>query len=251
MDGQNVLYIQTPRLIIDEHYLVQGHTFKHDHAGNIIFFFPGYTNEFQLPNPGLRLYKCRELTFPLVPQEDARRSSVSGTLTRSRTTREAASGARHPPHIPASPQMQYAGWAPTEQAPGFSPEYGSGWDRPPQPYEAGGSGWHEANSEEWAQPRYGWQSMYSSDSDGFPPPVRPRQSVSARHDLDDINMRLGALDIRTGEIQNTLETHVQDTTQWRQQQHQQMMDMNALLKQQHDYMMGYWQSQGYNPGPQP
>ena len=93
--------------------------------------------------------------------------------------------------------------------------------------------------------------MYSSDSDGFPPPVRPRQSVSARHDLDNINMRLGVLDIRTGEIQNTLETHVQDTTQWRQQQHQQMMDMNALLKQQHDYMMGYWQSQGYNPGPQP
>ena len=53
-----------------------------------------------------------------------------------------------------------------------------------------------------------------------------------------------------------LNTHVSDTTQWHQQQqhwqqqhHQQMMQMNALLKQQYDQMMGYWQHQGYNPGP--
>jgi prephenate dehydrogenase len=28
-----------------------------------------------------------------------------------------------------------------------------------------------------------------------------------------------------------------------------MMQLNALLKQQHDQMMGYWQHLGHNPGP--
>jgi len=54
--------------------------------------------------------------------------------------------------------------------------------------------------------------------------------------MDSINTRLGGLEIHTGEIQNTLNTHVQDTTQWQQQQQQQM---STLLKQQHDYAMAY------------
>jgi hypothetical protein len=58
LEGQNVVYICTPCIIIDEHYLMQGHHLKHDATGNLVYFFPRYTNEFPLPNPELHLYKC-------------------------------------------------------------------------------------------------------------------------------------------------------------------------------------------------
>ena len=67
--------------------------------------------------------------------------------------------------------------------------------------------------------------------------------------LDDINTRLGGLEIRIGEIQNTLNTHVQDTRQWHLQQQQQFVDINALLRQQQEAQAAYWRSMGYNPGP--
>ena len=41
LDGQDVTYISTPRIDIDEHYLMQGHHLKYDDAGNLVFFFPG------------------------------------------------------------------------------------------------------------------------------------------------------------------------------------------------------------------
>jgi hypothetical protein len=99
LDGQNVVYISTPRLIIDEKYLVQGHTFKHDDTENLMFFFPGYTNEFPLHNSELHLYNCWELTFTLVSQEEARRTNVSGRMTRSRARNEPASS-QQPQHQP-------------------------------------------------------------------------------------------------------------------------------------------------------
>jgi len=40
LDNQNVVYISTPRLIIYEDYLVQGHTLKHDATGNLVFSSP-------------------------------------------------------------------------------------------------------------------------------------------------------------------------------------------------------------------
>ena len=52
---------------------------------------------------------------------------------------------------------------------------------------------------------------------GATPPVHPRQSVSDRQGWEDINICLKGLEIRTGEIQNTLHAHVQDTDQWHQQ----------------------------------
>jgi hypothetical protein len=54
--------------------------------------------------------------------------------------------------------------------------------------------------------------------------------------LDNINTRLGGLEIQTREIQNTLTTHVHNTTQWQQQatqwyqQQQQFIDINTLLR---------------------
>ena len=79
--GKTCSYIQTPRVLINEAYLVQGHILKHAADQSLVYFFPGYANEIRLPNPELHLYKCRSLTIPLVPQEEPRRSSVSGKMT--------------------------------------------------------------------------------------------------------------------------------------------------------------------------
>jgi hypothetical protein len=97
LDGQDVTYISTPRIDIDEHNLMQGHHLKYDHAGNHVFFFPGYTNETPLPNSGFSLYKVPSLTFIVVEQEEARRSFVSRRGTKSRATDEASSSQQPPP----------------------------------------------------------------------------------------------------------------------------------------------------------
>ena len=52
LDGQDVTYISTLCIDIDEHYLMQGHHLKYDDAGKLVFFFLGYTNEILLPNLG-------------------------------------------------------------------------------------------------------------------------------------------------------------------------------------------------------
>jgi hypothetical protein len=44
LEGENVEDITTPRIIIDEHYLVQGHHLKTNPAGELSFYFPGYAN---------------------------------------------------------------------------------------------------------------------------------------------------------------------------------------------------------------
>ena len=99
LDGQDVTYISTPCIDIDEHCLMQGHHLKYDNARNLVFFFLGYTNEIPLPNPGLSLYKSPSLTFTLVEQEEARRKSVSHRGTRSRA-RDDASSSQQPPSTP-------------------------------------------------------------------------------------------------------------------------------------------------------
>ena len=77
--------------MIDEAYLVQGHTLKKGPDDSLIFFSLGYANEIPLPNAGYHLYNCHSLTISLVPQEESRRHSVSGLsgrVTRSRARRE-------------------------------------------------------------------------------------------------------------------------------------------------------------------
>jgi len=77
--------------------------------------------------------------------------------------------------------------------------------------------------------------------------VQPRYSVSG---WEDIHARLGGLEICTGEIQNTLHTHVQDSAQWHQQQQQQMAQINVMLQQQREQHVAYWRFMGFNPRPQ-
>ena len=71
-------FFEDDRALIDEFYLVQGHTLKKGPNDSLVFFSLGYANEIPLPNVGYHLYNCCSLTIPLVPQEEACRHSVSG-----------------------------------------------------------------------------------------------------------------------------------------------------------------------------
>jgi len=131
------------------------------------------------------------------------------------------------------PQAYHAEWLPAEQMPGFTPRYHLGWDHTPQPHEAKASRWREADDTEWTK------QAHSSDSKGLPPPVQPQQPISDHRGWEEINTQLGGLEICTGEI----------STQWQLKQQQLMAQVNALLKQQHNQHMAYWQSMGYNLEP--
>jgi len=67
---------------------------KHDEIGKkILYYFLGYTNEIQLPNPDLALYNSPSLTFTLIEREGGRRSSVSRRNSRRREQEEQAAQA--------------------------------------------------------------------------------------------------------------------------------------------------------------
>jgi hypothetical protein len=82
LDGNPVPFIEDPRVMINEAYLVQGHTLKKGPDDSLVFFSLGYANEIPLPNAGYHLYNCRSLTTPLAPQKESRRQSVSGLPSR-------------------------------------------------------------------------------------------------------------------------------------------------------------------------
>ena len=57
--GRNPIpFIEDPRALIDETYLVQGHTLKKGPNDSLVFFSLGYANEVPLPNAGYHLYNC-------------------------------------------------------------------------------------------------------------------------------------------------------------------------------------------------
>ena len=117
-EGNPVPFIEDDRVLIDEFYLVQGHTLKKILNDSLVFFSLGYSNEIQLPNAEYHLYNCRSLTTPVIPQEVARQHSVfgfPGRITRSRARRE---------------EMQQPQPQPSHQ------------------HEAGGSTWKSASSSE-------------------------------------------------------------------------------------------------------
>ncbi|RLM45236.1 hypothetical protein C2845_PMPSC055979 [Panicum miliaceum] len=159
--------------MIDENYLVYGHTLKHAPDGSLVFFFPGYVNEISLPNPRFHLYKCQSLTFVLQPQEVARRSSVSGRMAQSRS-RNAATDAPPPPY-------SYHGYAGGHAPAGSSSGYTPGWEQSAQQQQAGGRGWQSASSAEWDHPsRTNWQQSDATSSGVTPPLFAAHRSFSAR-----------------------------------------------------------------------
>ena len=147
LDGNPVPFIEDPRALIDETYLVQGHTLKKGPDDSLVFFSLGYANEIPFPNAGYHLYNCRSLTMPLVPHEESRMHSLSGLpgrYTRSRTRREGLQ----------QPQPQ-----------------------PSHQHEAGGSSWQSASSSEWARQAQGSRSPSSSSSG---PPIFAGRLASSR-----------------------------------------------------------------------
>jgi len=163
LDGNPVPFIEDPRALIDETYLVQGHTLKKGPNDSLVFFSLGYANEIPLPNAGYHLYNCRSLTMPLVPQEESRRHSAS--ILPSRVTR---SRARREEFMQQQPQPQ------------------------PQQYEAGGSSWQSASSTEC-----------SSSSSGPPITARRSASsrgfTTLTQQMDEQNMRSNNIDESLGQ----------------------------------------------------
>ena len=57
LDENPIPFIEEPRVMIDEAYLVQGHMLKGP-DDSLIFFSLGYANKISLPNAGYHLYNC-------------------------------------------------------------------------------------------------------------------------------------------------------------------------------------------------
>ena len=76
LDGNLVPFIEDDRVLIDEFYLVQGHTLKKGPNDSLVFFSLGYANKIPLPNAWYHLYIFCSLIIRLVPQEKARREEL-------------------------------------------------------------------------------------------------------------------------------------------------------------------------------
>ena len=59
------------------------------------------------------------------------------------------------------------------------------------------------------------------------------------------------LDVRTGEMQNTLATHAQTTREWQQHSDDQFHHLQEQLREHHDYTAAYYRWRGFDPNQQP
>jgi hypothetical protein len=179
----NISYISSPILMVDENYLVYGHTLKHAPDGTLVFFFPSNVNEILLPNPGYHLYKCRSLTYELQLMEAARTSNVSWRMTRSRSRNAVMDMPQAPPYT----YYGYAGgYAPAGEGSRSTFGYHPGWEQTAQQQQAGSSVWLSVSSAEWDQPtRAHWNLSGGSSSNVTPPLFAACRSFSARgyHEL--------------------------------------------------------------------
>ena len=92
--ANTIIYITTPRVMINESYLSHAHVIKREEIGKkILYYFHEYTNKIQLPNPDLALYNSPLLTFTLTEREGGRRSFVSRRNSRRREQEEQATQA--------------------------------------------------------------------------------------------------------------------------------------------------------------
>jgi hypothetical protein len=110
--------------------------------------------------------------------------------------------------------------------PGYQPD----WDQPPQPHEAGGSGWQSAGStNDWEQGRL--FHLTTSSSSGTPTSRAQRSSSGRRrNDLAGLTSRVNSLDVRTSDIQNTLNTHIEGFTSFAQNAYTQFNNINTTLQ---------------------
>lgn len=225
LENVHVEYLTVDREFLGEDYFVQGHTLKHGPNNTLIYHFPGYTNEFPLPNPGLRLYHCRALTLPLEPVGEVRRHSVSGRPTRSRR------------HMEPTPEFH-------------TPTGDPVWEQPPPQDEAGASTWQAGAWES----QYDYPMQTSSSSSG--PPSFATRSFSSRgfrelnYGMAELTRRVNDIDLRTESMQQTLTQHVADTQQWQNFSDNQFRQLNAMMAQNQNNWDAFFRSQGYDPNQQ-
>ena len=203
--------------MIDEAYLVQGHTLKKGPYDSLIYFSLSYANEIPLPNAGCHLYNYHSLTMPLVPQEESHRHSASvlpGRVTRSRARREE--------FMQQQPQPQ------------------------PQQYEAEGSSWQSTSSTEWARQASGRRSTSSSSSG---PPITARRSASSRG-FATLTQQMGELNIRASNIEESLCLHILLTQDWQQFTGERIHTMEQLQQQIQEEQRAYYRWAGFNPNQQ-
>ena len=204
---------------------MHGHTLKRGPDDTLVYYFPGYMNEYPLPNPGLRLYHCRALTFPLEVRGDSRRDSVSERPTRPRRS------------MTATPGFQ-------------TPIGGTGWDQPPPPDEAGGSSWQAGA---WGS-QHDYPMHTSSSSSGAPSFANRSFSSRGFRELNfgmaELTRRVDDIDLRTESMQQTLSQHVTDTQQWQNFSDNQFRQLNAMMAQNQSNWDAFFRSQGYDPNQQ-
>ncbi|RLM70040.1 hypothetical protein C2845_PM17G07040 [Panicum miliaceum] len=219
LDGNAIPYIEDPQTLIDKDYLIYGHTLKKGPNDSLIFFSLGYENKIPLPNAGYHLYNCQSLTAPLIPEEVARRHSVSGLPAR--MTRNKARRGTEPAPLPQQPQ-------------------------PSHHHEAGGSAWHSASTDEWARQALSRRST-SSSSSGIP--NLPRRTASSR-DFGSITQQLGELRVQADNIEYTLHQHIETNQAWQQYTGDRIHVMEQRqLQQQEEWRVSYrWR--GFNPDQQ-
>ena len=190
-------------------YLIQGHIIRRNPDRSLAFLFPGYRNVIPLPAPAFRLYNCRRLTIALEEVEAPRRSFAG------RTTRSMSRAAR---------EAEIAGTSGI----GGSARYPRSFVPPPsddeEEDEPAGAGM-EQPTPDYGQPQHNYGPNFEY-----------------------LSHQLGNLSLQTGQLSDTVNTHVSDTHQWQQQLDNQFVDLNNTLNQHHADIMGYFQTQGYYPG---
>jgi hypothetical protein len=191
--GPNVPYIANPQSLIDEAYLTQGHILKKGLDDSLVFFYPGYANQIQLPNPDFRLYGQGPLTVPI---EEPHRSSVSIERVTRSASRRAARAKQRPPQPSPQPSPQPkpqpttpppGTWTSTEYMPRVTPGNAPGWDQPMYQQVASSLAWASASSGEWAIPAGTTNEDATSSSAGL---CSLSRGVTLTQEMSELNIRV-------------------------------------------------------------
>jgi hypothetical protein len=67
LDGNAISFIEDPHSLINESYLIYGHTLKKGPNDSLIFFSPDYAIEVPLPNARYHFYNCQLLAGASCP----------------------------------------------------------------------------------------------------------------------------------------------------------------------------------------
>ena len=223
----NVEYLATPRSLINKDYLIQGHSLKNGPNDSLIYYFVGYTNEFRLPNPDLRLYTLKNLTIEL---QEAERSHRSVSSRRGVHRSEQPSTSEMP-----TPQPTAHG-GPGYSHPGLSP---GGYPAPP-PHMAGGSAWQTPGyGPGLFSPQQQWEE-HSTDSGSA-------QGYNFEQEMNNLSSQMGRLQTTAEDTEYALNQHILQTHQWQERTDTQLTALTNMTEQQRADLLAYFRHMGFIP----